>query len=87
MRGNVLSPTKNLKKIFQIFQIFDASFRKSLKINEKERSRRDSNPRYGFKAVQRFSKPSPSATRPQLLIPNGFQPRVGRRLTIFEEAS
>jgi site-specific DNA recombinase len=30
------------------------------------RSRRDSNPRYGFKAVQRFSKPSPSATRPQL---------------------
>src|SRR5579871_471859 len=32
------------------------------------RSRRDSNPRYGFKAVQRFSKPSPSATRPQLLL-------------------
>ena len=36
LRGNVLSPTKNLEKIFQIFQIFAASFRKSLKINERK---------------------------------------------------
>ena len=30
------------------------------------RSGRDSNPRYGFSTVQRFSKPPPSASRPPL---------------------
>ncbi|GEM_PF-4344169 len=30
------------------------------------RRRRDSNPRYGFTTVQRFSKPPPSASRPRL---------------------
>jgi len=32
------------------------------------RSGRDSNPRYGFSTVQRFSKPPPSASRPPLPI-------------------
>ena len=37
------------------------------------RRRGDSNPRYGFWAVQRFSKPPPSASRPRL--PHGaFKP-------------
>ncbi len=44
-----------------------------------KRSRRDSNPRYGFKAVQRFSKPSPSATRPQLLDARRPGPTDGPR--------
>jgi len=33
-----------------------------------ERRERDSNPCYGYKPVERFSKPSPSAARPSLLI-------------------
>ena len=32
----------------------------------KKRRERDSNPRYRFKPVHRFSKPTPSATRPSL---------------------
>ena len=32
-----------------------------------QRRGRDSNPRYGFDPVKRFSKPSPSAARPPLL--------------------
>ncbi len=36
------------------------------KKNRGWRSGRDSNPRYGFSTVQRFSKPPPSASRPPL---------------------
>src|SRR5271166_5453284 len=38
------------------------------------RSGRDSNPRYGFSTVQRFSKPPPSASRPPLQMKK-LQPR------------
>ncbi len=35
-------------------------------VPQKQRRERDSNPRYRFKPVHRFSKPAPSAARPSL---------------------
>src|SRR5215218_10301908 len=51
-----------------------------------KRRERDSNPRYGYDPVKRFSKPSPSASRPSLLMhaqrpggrTNTLLPRFGR---------
>ena len=49
--------------------VSQSSDRSSCFYTEKDRrwrSGRDSNPRYGFTTVQRFSKPPPSASRPPL---------------------
>ncbi len=52
--------------------------RKKATLCEIERRGRDSNPRYRFKAVRRFSKPLPSATRPPLQISPGPRAAIGR---------